>query len=251
MRRPDFGDARRFRPGRRGITTRLIKWRLRMNRKTKTGFISAMILALLLSTSCANIHNDRTRTQTEGALAGAGIGAAVGAIIGAATGNSRSAAVGAAIGAGVGAMGGLAYGTHVANKKADYASEEAWLAACLSQARSANQQAAAYNQRLKNTLAQYKGSGKTAVKPKGYSFDSSPAKGGSKNQGLQKDLKEGQKALAALNNEISNQEKALASAGKSAQSKQLSQEIKTMKQQKQQLEQTTRDLAAISSRLSV
>ncbi len=106
---------------------------------------------LFASGGCTNIQNDGTRTRTEGALAGSVIGAGLGAIIG---NQSGSAGQGALIGAAAGGLAGLAYGNHVANKKSRYASEEAWLNACIAQARSTNASARSYNSKLSSRIGE-------------------------------------------------------------------------------------------------
>jgi gas vesicle protein len=197
--------------------------------------VMTLATALALTGACANIADDRTRTQTEGTLVGTGIGAAIGAGIGAALGGRRGALAGAAIGAGVGGMAGLAYGTSVANKKREYASEEEWLAACLAEAKTTNEQAAAYNNRLKNTLAGYNKS----VSDKNLA------------QNIKKDLKESGQVLAHLDHTISSQEKAIASTASNAQTKQIQTQVNELKKQKQLLEQNNRELAAISNRIAM
>ena len=102
--------------------------------------------------ACTNIKDDETRTKTEGTLTGAGLGAVVGAIIGAVLDGGRGAARGAAIGAGAGGVAGYAYGSHVANKKANYASREEWLDACLVQTEKAHRTTTEYNARLRGEL---------------------------------------------------------------------------------------------------
>ncbi|MCB1276520.1 YMGG-like glycine zipper-containing protein [Prosthecobacter sp.] len=106
---------------------------------------TATTLCLCMFASCTNIQNDGTRTRTEGALGGAALGAGLGALIGAASGNAGR---GALIGLAAGSIAGLAYGNHVANKKAQYRSTEAWLDACIAQARRTNQNARSYNSTL-------------------------------------------------------------------------------------------------------
>lgn len=205
-----------------------------MTKTLRGGLILALITAMALSTiSCANIANDRTRTQTEGALAGAGVGAAMGGIIGAITGDESTALVGAAIGAGVGALVGGAIGTHVANKKAEYATEEAWLDACIKEAQSANQAAAAYRDRLKATLAQ---SGRSPS----YSFSDS---GDTKSKSKDSLAKETGKQLAAIDNDLANRKKVLSETGKSPQSKQYQKETDS-------LEKIRNEIAGMSSRIS-
>lgn len=212
-----------------------------MKKLMKIGLTAALILSLTFIGACANIADDRTRTQTEGTLAGAGIGAVLGAAIGAATGGSRGALTGALIGVGVGGAAGWAYGTSVANKKADYASEEEWLAACLAEAQGVNQQTAAYNQRLKTSLAAYK--------KQGYGFSGDGQN--EKSQAIKKELKESGEYLALLNQEITAQESAAASAADKAQAKNLQKQVDEMKKQKQLLEQNNQELAAISNRIAM
>ena len=132
-----------------------------------------VLAALTFSvTSCTNIQNDGTRTRTEGALAGAVLGAGLGAIIG---NQSGSAGQGALLGAALGGLGGLAYGNHVANKKSRYASEEAWLNACISQAQQANSSARSYNSRLSSRISALKQQ-IAAANASGNSYQKSQAK---------------------------------------------------------------------------
>ncbi|MDR2946645.1 MAG: hypothetical protein LBV79_07875 [Candidatus Adiutrix sp.] len=216
-----------------------------MHKIVKLGLTATLIAALALIGGCANIANDRTRTQTEGTLAGAGIGAALGAAIGAIAGGHRGALTGALIGAGVGGTAGLAYGTSVANKKADYASEEEWLAACLAEAQSVNQQTADYNSRLKTSLASYK------KELSGNSYGLNEADQKTKGQALKKDLKESGEYLALLDQEITAQESAASSATDKAQAKNLQKQVDEMKKQKKVLEQNNQELAAISNRIAM
>jgi uncharacterized protein YcfJ len=103
-------------------------------------------------TQCANTQDGRL-TQAQGAGMGAVGGALLGAGIGALSGNSDAVKKGALIGAALGTAGGFAYGSHVANKKANYASTEKWLDACIADAESKRKAAVAYNSRLSNQLA--------------------------------------------------------------------------------------------------
>jgi hypothetical protein len=120
----------------------------------RTGIFFLMVALVCGSLpACTNIKDDETRTKTEGTLTGAGVGAVVGAIIGAVLDGGRGAARGAAIGAGAGGVAGYAYGSHVANQKANYASREEWLDACLVQTEQAHRTTAEYNARLRGDLA--------------------------------------------------------------------------------------------------
>jgi len=96
------------------------------------------------TTQCANTSDGRL-TQGQGTLIGAGAGALLGAAIG-----GRQ---GALLGAAIGGAGGFAYGSHIANKKAQYKSTEEWLDACIAQANTKRREAVAYNRQLNNRLA--------------------------------------------------------------------------------------------------
>lgn len=104
------------------------------------------------ATHCASTEDGRL-AQAQGTGLGALGGGLLGAGIGALAGDSDSVRKGALIGAGIGAAGGFAYGTHVANKKAQYKSTEEWLDACISEAETKRREAVAYNKRLNNQLA--------------------------------------------------------------------------------------------------
>jgi uncharacterized protein YcfJ len=112
---------------------------------------TAACTALAILASCANIENDQTRTRTEGALAGGMIGALAGGIIGNQSGRAWE---GALIGAAAGGLTGLAVGDSVARKKARYASQEAWLDACISQAERVNAKAVSYNRSLSRRIGE-------------------------------------------------------------------------------------------------
>ncbi|HSJ04747.1 MAG TPA: YMGG-like glycine zipper-containing protein [Verrucomicrobium sp.] len=115
---------------------------------------TAALTAMAFMASCANIQNDQTRTRTEGALAGGVIGALAGGIIGNQSGRAWE---GALIGAAAGGLTGLAVGDSVARKKARYASKEAWLDACISQAERVNAKAVAYNRSLNQRIRELEG----------------------------------------------------------------------------------------------
>ncbi|HEY3899105.1 MAG TPA: hypothetical protein VGM54_10855 [Chthoniobacter sp.] len=104
--------------------------------------------------ACTNIKDDRTRTQTEGAVAGAAVGAAAAAGTAAALkkGAGTTAAAGAA-GAVAGGLAGAAVGTAVANKKAGYASQESALDSQLSGLRQQIAAVREYNDGLKSIIA--------------------------------------------------------------------------------------------------
>jgi uncharacterized protein YcfJ len=106
--------------------------------------LAVFTLITLGTTQCAST-SDGQLAQAQGT----GIGALGGGLLGAAIGGRQGALIGAAIGG----AGGFAYGTHIANRKAQYKSTEEWLDACITQAESKRREAVAYNQKLNNRLA--------------------------------------------------------------------------------------------------
>lgn len=198
--------------------------------------VSAILASMLAG--CTNIKDDGTRTRTEGALAGAILGTALGAVIGAQSGNAaRGAMLGAALGGGAG----LAYGNHVANKKANYASEEQWLDACITQARATNQRARNYNSnlsarisRLRNEIAAAKATG---------------------NQGVLREKKaeiinlqrETSSELKKVDNEINSQQNVLGQASSSG----LRQEVISLKGNRSAMSSNYDRLASLNSSIDV
>jgi hypothetical protein len=113
-----------------------------------------VVMALVLA-GCANIHNDRTRTKVEGTAAGAAAGGILGGVIGGVVsgGSPTYIAQGAIIGAQIGGHAGYAYGTSVANKKAQYASQEAWLDACIAEAKTTTEKSRDYSRLARQIIA--------------------------------------------------------------------------------------------------
>lgn len=202
---------------------------------------------------CANIKDDRTRTQTEGTLVGAGVGAAAGAGIGAAVGGGRGALIGAGIGLLVGGLAGAAVGTHIANEKEKYASEEAWLDACLQQARQTNDQLKAYNEDLTGQIAAL--DEETRQLQRAYASKATQRRNlVAEQKKIEAKIKEVNQQIAVAENEIAGQQKALASAqasNKSEESALLEAEIAALQRQKANLEEKVKQLASISARTSV
>lgn len=116
-----------------------------LNHVARFGKHCALFMAITIgATQCANTSDGRL-AQGQGTAIGAGAGA----LLGAALGGRKGALIGAAIGG----AGGFAYGTHIANKKAQYKSTEEWLDACIVQANTKRREAVAYNHQLNNKLA--------------------------------------------------------------------------------------------------
>jgi hypothetical protein len=126
----------------------------------RTGRVKAqrfhgLAAAAILLAGCANIHNDQTRTKVEGTAAGAVAGGIIGGVIGGAVsmGSPSYIAQGAILGAEIGGGAGYQYGKSVAEKKSQYATEEAWLDACIAEVKSTTGKSQNYNQLAKGLLA--------------------------------------------------------------------------------------------------
>jgi len=109
-------------------------------------------LVIVFGTGCAATQDGRL-AQAQGTGIGAVLGAGAGALLGAAAGGRNGVLTGALIGAAVGGAGGFAYGTHIAKRKSEYSSREAWLDACISQAHRVNSNAYSYSRSLEGRIA--------------------------------------------------------------------------------------------------
>ncbi len=97
---------------------------------------------------------DRQQTIFLGAGLGFLAGAAAGAVGGQAIGkDTKSTLIGAGIGALAAGIAGAVYGTHVADQKARFSSDEEYLKACILAADQASQQAEIYNAQLKGNIS--------------------------------------------------------------------------------------------------
>lgn len=108
---------------------------------------SLMLAVSLLFTSCATTADGR-KTQGQGAALGALLGAGLGVALAAATGDTSQLARAAAIGAAAGGVAGFAYGSQVAKKKAQYATQEEFLDVAIAEASQNHQEAVASNAQL-------------------------------------------------------------------------------------------------------
>ncbi len=214
-----------------------------------------LIVALLgsLTGGCANIQNDSTRTKTEGALVGGAGGAAVGAGLGAALGGGRGALIGAGIGLLAGLTAGFLVGSHIADKKAKFASEEAWLDACLNQAEQTNNTLKEYNATLNAEIT----AADVATKnlQTAYAAQQVDKKALTEEQKkLKSMIASTDKMIASTDQEIIGQEKVMADAKENKRSDEaalLDAEIAALRRQKSKLEESNKQLAAMSSRISL
>jgi len=88
----------------------------------------------------------KSRTAVEGAVIGGALGALVGQLLG---GSTEATLIGGAIGASIGTGAGM----WVANKKEDYANDEAYLDACITESKQYNQVAKDSNDNLKKQIS--------------------------------------------------------------------------------------------------
>ena len=203
--------------------------------------------------SCANIKDDETRTKTEGTLTGAGVGAVLGAIVGALVDGGRGAARGAAIGAGVGGVAGYAYGSHVANQKANYASREEWLDACLVQTEKARRTTTAYNQRLRGELVRLDKETRAleAAYKQGKARRASLS---AENQRIQQRASETEQMIRRAETEIGLQNSVVQDAragGEEERAARLEAEVRGLREQVDQLKEQSAQLATMSHRMAV
>jgi uncharacterized protein YcfJ len=207
----------------------------------KTRFLQAStaLTAAAMLAGCANIQDDQTRTRAEGAGAGAVIGGIAGAIIG--NNSGHHSWEGALIGAAAGGAAGLAYGDYVARKKANYASREAWLNACIDEAEKVNDNAVAYNDRLSNQIADLRAKINNA-KSRGDKGELRKLK--SAVLSLQNETK---KQVKVVSGEINAQQQPLKETG----SAELNNRIGQLRSTKSSLNQNEEKLAALNNSIDV
>jgi len=217
----------------------------------------SLALVMTLLSGCATM-DDRQTTQAQGAGFGAVAGAVIGGLIGglgADKGSRTDAAIGGAVLGGIiGGLGGAAYGTHVANRKAEYASSEAYYEACIVQAikvRSETQQLNlalqkdldALDQRSAQLLAEIEGG-----KNRKSELNDLRKQG-------QIRLADAQKAMDKLTVELKLQREVLEEERKtnpnSSQLAKLQETVQELEDQRIQLQQRTQRLASINNRMSV
>lgn len=116
----------------------------------KNLLIAAALAALLpgCATNPDGTMNDRQQTVAEGAT----VGAVLGALLGAAVSNNKAS--GALIGAAAGGLIGAGIGSSIADRKAQYATEEDFLVAEIRRNQEFIQEAAAQNRQLYQEIAQ-------------------------------------------------------------------------------------------------
>ncbi len=212
-----------------------------------------VIFYLTGTLGCANIENDRKRTQTESTMAGAGAGAVLGGLIGYAVKGGDGALAGAIIGAGAGGISGYAYGTHIADEKEKYAREEEWLDACVLSAKNTIKDTREYNQELAKNMVLLDMRSKELVEQ----YNNKQIR--KKDLLIEKEivetkLAEAEEKLKTSRFELMNQNKVLADARKNNKDHYvdtLDSEIARLEKQIAELEGHTRSLASISQRMTV
>lgn len=219
--------------------------------------VIALFLVVALSVAplsgCAIIQNDHTRTTTEATIFGGVTLAATGALVGAALGGKRGAWIGGLIGSAVGFIAGYFVGKHIADKKKDYADEEAWLDASLRQAEQNNVTLKKYNEELAATITVLD----QKIKQLQADYTANKATKQqliSERNNIENSVKENDQVIANIEKEITGQQRILAEVqdtGRSDESALLDAEIAALKRQKAQLEEANKQLASMSARISV
>lgn len=216
-----------------------------------------MILAMLtMSVGCVTTGttSDEQQTKKEGTAVGAGAGAVIGGIIGALVGgNTKGALIGAAVGAAAGGVAGYAYGNHVASKKAEYAKEEDWLNECIVSAQKVNQDTKAYNKKIRTDIVQL--DKKTKELQKQYASQKANKQTLlAEKSTIDAAIKLTGEKLDRAKFELDSQKQAIAQVDKKApadSSKALDAEIVKLEKLIAELEKHGKDLASLSSRMSV
>ena len=218
--------------------------------------IIQLLLIALISVSlvgCANIKDDSTRTKTEGTLLGGGLGAGLGALVGGLAGGSQGALIGAGIGLGVGALGGFFVGKHVADKKAEYASREDWLDACIEHSERLNAETRQYNAHLRHDIQVLdKQSASLAAEYRNRKISRDKLRAAQNDS--KRLLNDSQKTAAQLEKERAKQRQVANEArslGDTRRAKKLDQEIAKLDKEIKQMRENNKKLANISMRLAV
>ncbi|MBU1196619.1 MAG: hypothetical protein KKE62_10770 [Proteobacteria bacterium] len=216
-----------------------------------------LILAMLsMPVGCVTTGttSDEQQTKKEGTAVGAGAGALIGGIIGALVGgDTKGALIGAAVGAAAGGAAGYAYGNHVASKKAEYAKEEDWLDECIVSAQKVNQDTRIYNEKIRTDIALL--DTRTQKLQKQYAAKKTDKQTlMAEKTTIDAALKLTSEKLDRAKFELDSQKQALAQVDKKAptdSSKALDAEIAKLEKLIAELEQHSKDLANLSSRMSV
>jgi len=198
--------------------------------------------AILLLSSFLCACEDGTRTRAEGAGAGAVLGGVLGAVIGNQSGNAGE---GALIGAAVGGLGGLAYGDHVARKKAAYARTEDYLDACIAEAVQVNQEVYAYNQSLERKISRLE----REIAAAKASGDTNELRAKRKEIITLSNEADGQKGK--VSSEIKDQKYALSQGSSASNAPQLSSQITKLESSRSRLEGNTDRLASLANQVDV
>jgi hypothetical protein len=220
--------------------------------------VVALLLVVALSvgslSGCANIQDDGTRTKTEASMVGVVFAATVATTASVLTGQDAKTTVAIATAAAViGAGLGWGVGSHIADQKAKYANDEAWLEACLQQARKANADLKAHNQELKGQVAAL--DRQTKKLQADYAVNRADRQQLlAERSNIEKTVEKNKQYIVNAEAEITAQQKVLADAranNKNRESALLEAEIAALQRQKTQLEKTNQQLASMSARISV
>ncbi len=215
-------------------------------------FVTVLMIAAFVA-GCAGMSDSR-RTKTEGTAAGAGIGAVVGAAAGQIFGrDTESTVIGAALGAAIGGGAGWVYGNHVANKKAQYASQEDYLNACIASARQVNNETRQYNASLRTEISRLNQEIDLLVAKnrQNRSYRNQLAR---KREEVQQKQTDANNRLQRAQDEVAIQKEVLSrekGGGSSNEVRALDQEIARLEQTARELESQTQALAAIDQKARI
>lgn len=174
----------------------------RLATRSTAAAMAAVLFASTVLSGCATTK-DGQMTQAGGAGAGALIGGLLGAVIG-----GRQGAI---IGAGLGAAAGLAVGTEIANRKAEYASQQAFYDAQISNTERFNAELASLNGKLDTEVSHVKMQ-LAALKKQAAAGRSTRAEAAKTQKRIDVAYEHGKKALTQAQQELGVQKDVLADA---------------------------------------
>ncbi|MDD3471315.1 MAG: hypothetical protein PHS86_00885 [Syntrophaceae bacterium] len=187
-------------------------------------------------------------TTLQGTVFGAALGGGLGALTALISG--KNVATGAAIGAAAGGVAGLVAGVYVANQKEKYATEEAYLDACMKEAAQYNEEARQTNEYLRGYIAETEG--------RVQELKAQISKDRTKKTLVQKDLtvlnqkrQAVDKMISNLEGEVIAQNGALGKVSKSSpQSVALKQDVQTTQQELDQLRKQREQLLNLTMKMN-
>jgi hypothetical protein len=218
--------------------------------------VIALLLVVTLSvgslSGCAP-KDDQQLTILHGQFIGLAGGAVLGGALGYLIADRPGAVVGVIAGGILGGIAGLFVGRHVADQKAKFASEEAWLDACLLQVERINKELKEYNKDLTASIANMDKHTKELQRAIA-ARQADEKKLADERRAIAQNKFTTEHVIRVIEKEIAAQQRVLADTQanrRSDESALLEAEIAALLRQKAQLEKAIEQLASMSKRISV